>query len=164
MADPQDARRRDHWRATAAALCGELAGVFVTLMVLLTVADVLLRATVNRPIRGIYELIELFLTCSFFFALPAAFLRDEHIVVDVIDGIAPARVPLLKRIAEVVAVVTLGVMAWQSWLVAADALAFGDVTSDLALPRILYWIPVLAGLIGSAIAALVMAMRGDRAR
>lgn len=83
---------------------------------------------------------------------------------DVIDGIAPARVSLLKRIAEVAAVVTLGVMAWQSWLVAADAVAFGDVTSDLALPRILYWIPALAGLIGSAIAALVMAMRGDRAR
>ena len=163
MADPH-AARRDHWRGTAAALCGGLAGAFVALMVLLTVADVVLRATVNRPIRGVYELIELFLTCSFFFALPAAFLRDEHIVVDVIDGVVPARVPLLRRMAKVVAVVTLGVMAWQSWLVAADAVAFGDITSDLALPRIFYWIPVLAGLIGSAIAALVMAVRGDRDR
>jgi TRAP-type C4-dicarboxylate transport system permease small subunit len=163
MADPHGARR-DQWRGIAAALCGGLAGAFVALMVLLTVADVVLRATVNRPIRGVYELIELFLTCSFFFALPAAFLRDEHIVVDVIDGVAPARVPLLRRMAEAVAVVTLGVMAWQSWLVAVDAVAFGDITSDLALPRILYWIPVLAGLIGSAIAALVMAVRGNRDR
>ena len=164
MVDDHSARRRRHWRATVAALCGGLAGVFVAAMVLLTVADVVLRAIVNRPIRGSYELIELLLTCSFFFALPAAFLRDEHIVVDVIDSIVPARIPLLKRIGEVVAVVTLGVMAWQSWLVAADALAFGDVTSDLALPRILYWIPVLAGLIGSAIAALVMAVRRRRDR
>lgn len=164
MVDDPTVRRRGHRRATTAALCGGLAAVFVTAMVLLTVADVVLRAIVNRPIRGSYELIELLLTCSFFFALPAAFLRDEHIVVDVIEGIAPAQVPLLKRIAEVVAGVTLGVMAWQSWLVAADAVAFGDITSDLALPRILYWIPVLAGLVGSAIAALVMAVRRDRDR
>jgi TRAP-type transport system small permease protein len=164
MIDHPAVSRRGLRRATIAALCGGLAGVFVTAMVLLTVADVVLRAIVNRPIRGSYELIELFLTCSFFFALPATFLRDEHIVVDVIDGIAPAQVPLLKRIAEVVAVGTLGVMAWQSWLVAADAVAFGDITSDLALPRILYWIPVLAGLVGSAIAALVMALRRDRDR
>jgi hypothetical protein len=53
-------------------------------------------------------------------------------------------------------------MAWQGWLAAKDTLVFGDVTPDLALPRIWYWIPVLAGLIGSAIAAAVMAIRPDR--
>jgi TRAP-type transport system small permease protein len=156
MAGNATARPRGRWRAAAARLCGGLAAVAVAAMVVLTVADVLLRAVLNRPVRGTYELIELFLTCSFFLALPAVFLRDEHIVVDVVDGVAPARVPLLRRIAELVAAVTLGVMAWQSWLVAADAIAFGDVTADLALPRLYYWIPVLAGLVGSAIAALVM--------
>ena len=164
MARDATVRPRGRWRAAAARLSSGLAAVAVAAMVVLTVADVLLRAVVNRPIRGTYELIELFLTCSVFLALPAAFLRDEHIVVDVVDGVAPARVPLLRRIAEIVAVAALGVMAWQSWLVAADAIAFGDVTADLALPRLYYWIPVLAGLVGSAIAALVMAVTRTRDR
>jgi hypothetical protein len=54
----------------------------------------------------------------------------------------------------------LAVMGWQSWISARDAVVFGDVTSDLSLPRILYWIPVLTGIIGAAVAALVMAVRG----
>jgi TRAP-type C4-dicarboxylate transport system permease small subunit len=148
------------WRGVAAKVFGWLAAAFLAAMMLVTVADVVLRAVFNAPIRGTLEIVELLLACTFFLALPAVFLRDENLVVDVVDDYAPRSVPLLKRLAEVVAVAVLAVMGWQSWLVARDALAFGDVTSDLALPRILYWIPVLTGIIGAAAAALVMAVRG----
>jgi TRAP-type transport system small permease protein len=131
-------------------------------MMLLTVTDVVLRAFFNLPIRGTFELIELLLAGTFFFALPAAFLRNENIVVDIVDRLLPRRVTLLKRAAEVLAIVIIAVMAWQGWKVAQDTLLFGDITSDLELPRIWYWIPVLTGLIGSGIAAAVMAIRPDR--
>jgi glycerol uptake facilitator-like aquaporin len=36
------------------------------------------------------------------------------------------------------------------------------VTSDLGLPRLWYWIPVLAGMIGAAIAAAIMAFSARR--
>jgi TRAP-type C4-dicarboxylate transport system permease small subunit len=125
-------------------------------MMLLTVADVVLRAVFNRPIRGTFEIIELLLACTFFIALPAVFLRDEHLVVDVIDALAPRRVPLLRRIAEVVAIPVLVAMAWEGWKAARETLVFNDVTSDLAIHRILYWIPVLFGLVGAALAAVAM--------
>ena len=125
-------------------------------MMLLTVADVVLRAVTNRPIRGTFELIELLLACTFFIALPAVFLRDENLVVDVVDPVAPRWVPRLKRFAELVAIPVLGLMAWEGWKAAAETLVFNDVTSDLAIHRLLYWIPVLFGLIGAAIAAVVM--------
>jgi len=48
------------------------------------------------------------------------------------------------------------VMAWEGWKAAQETLEFHDVTSDLAIHRILYWIPVLFGLIGGALAAVVM--------
>jgi TRAP-type C4-dicarboxylate transport system permease small subunit len=47
------------------------AGVFLSVMMLLTVADVSVRAAFNVPIRGVYELIELLLAGTFFLALPA---------------------------------------------------------------------------------------------
>jgi TRAP-type C4-dicarboxylate transport system permease small subunit len=152
------------WRSIAAKSCGWLAGLFLAAMMLLIVADVMLRAAFNTPIRGMYELVELLLACTFFLALPAAFLRDEHIVVDIVDSVAPRAVPWLKRIAEVIAIAVIGVMAWQGWKTAQDTLIFNDVTPDLALPRIWYWIPVLAGLIGGGIAAAVMAVRGNGTR
>ena len=131
-------------------------------MVLVTVADVLLRAVANQPIRGTFEIVELLLACSFFLALPGVFLREEHIVVDVVDGAVPRAVPYLRRIGLVLALVLLAAMSWQGWIAARDAVAFNDVTSDLALPRIWYWIPVLAGMIGAAIAAAVMVFSINR--
>ena len=32
---------------------------------------------------------------------------------------------------------------------------FGDVTSDLSMPKLWYWIPVLFGIVASALATLV---------
>jgi TRAP-type C4-dicarboxylate transport system permease small subunit len=147
------------WQSRAVQLCGGLAGLALAAMMLLTVADVVLRAFFNLPIRGTFEVIELLLACTFFLALPAAFLRNDHIVVDVVDYMAPRRVPALKRAAEVLAVVVIAVMAWHGLKAARDTIVFHDVTSDLELPRILYWIPVLVGLIGGGIAAAVMAVR-----
>ena len=149
-------------RAAAAKFCGWTAAGFVAAMMLLTVADIGLRAAANRPIPGVVELVELALACSFFLALPAVFLREEHIVVDIVDGWAPRRVPLLKRFAAALAVLTLALMACQGWINAKDMLAFGDVTSYLSIPRIIYWVPVLAGIIGAALAALVMAAGGRK--
>ena len=145
-------------------LCGWLAGISLAAMMLVTVADVVLRAVFNKPIRGTFEIVELLLACTFFLALPAAFLRDEHIVVDVIDGAAPRWVPLLKRLSLALAVVLLAAMAWQGWIAARDAVAFHDVTSDLALPRLWYWIPVLAGMIGACVAAAAMLLKGGGRR
>jgi len=125
-------------------------------MMLLTVADVVLRAVSNRPIRGTFEIIELLLACTFFLALPAVFLRDEHLLVDVIDPLAPRWVPRLRRFAEIIAIPVLATMAWEGWKAAQETLVFHDVTSDLSIHRILYWIPVLFGLIGGAVAAVVM--------
>jgi TRAP-type C4-dicarboxylate transport system permease small subunit len=145
-------------RELVAKLCCWAASVPLAAMMLLTVADVVGRSVFARPIHGTYELVELLLTCTFFLALPAVFLRDGHVLVDVIDTRLPRAVPWLKRIALVVAAVMLGIIAWRGWLFARNSLEFGDVTSDLSLPLILYWIPLLAGIGGAAVAAVGMAV------
>lgn len=147
------------WRAGVAAACGWVAGAALAAMMLITVADVLLRAAMNRPIRGTLEIVELLLACTFFLALPASFLRDEHIVVDIVDGFAAKWVPLLRRLAGMLGVLLMAVMAWQGWIAAKDTLVFNDVTSDLALPRIWYWIPVLTGMMGACLAAAAMLLQ-----
>ena len=149
-------------RAAVAAACGWLAGIALAAMMLVTVADVLLRAAANLPIRGTFEIVELLLACTFFLALPASFLRDEHIVVDIVDGWAPRRVALLRRIAGGLGVVLMGLMAWQGWIAARDTLVFNDVTADLAIPRIWYWVPVLTGMIGATLAAFYLLLKKNQ--
>ena len=133
-------------------------------MMLLTVADVVLRALFNYPIRGMLELIELGLACTIFLGLPAVFLREEHLVVDVIDHLTrPAVVRVLELAGALVSCGVLVVMAWQMAVLARAMVDFGDVTSDLSIPKIYYWIPVLLGVAASAVTVLIFIARWRRA-
>jgi TRAP-type C4-dicarboxylate transport system permease small subunit len=143
-----------------AKVLGYLAASFLAAMMLLTVADVVLRSFFGRPIQGMLELIELGLACTIFVALPAVFLRDEHLVVDVADHLLrPAAVRVLDLAGALVSLGVLVVMAWQMAPLARAMHEFGDVTSDLSLPRIWYWVPVLFGIVASALATLVFIVR-----
>ena len=126
----------ERWRHLIARVCGLLAAIFLAGMMLLTVADVTLRAAFNTPIRGVYELVELLLAGTFFVALPAVFLRDDHIVVNMFDA-APRSVPSSSASPRCSAAIVLGVMAWQGRLAAPDSFAFNDVTADLGAPPLL---------------------------
>jgi TRAP-type C4-dicarboxylate transport system permease small subunit len=147
----------------AAKVFGYLAAIFLAAMMLLTVADVALRAVFNKPIHGTFELIELCLACTIFLALPAVFLRDEHLVVDVVDHFArPAVVKVLDLFGAIASLAVLAVMFWQMVPLARDMQEFGDVTADLSIPKIFYWVPVLLGVGASALATLVLIARWRR--
>ena len=140
-----------------------MAAAFLAAMMLLTVADVLLRAFFGYPVRGMLELIELGLACTVFLGMPAVFLRKEHLVVDAIDQLTrPAVVRLLDLAGALASFGLLAFMAWQMVPVARGMYDFGDVTPDLSIPKIYYWVPVLLGVVGSAAAALVLALRWRR--
>lgn len=137
-----------------------MAAAFLAAMMLLTVADVLLRAFFGYPVRGMLELIELGLACTVFLGMPAVFLRKEHLVVDAIDQLTrPAVVRVLDLAGALVSFGLLAFMAWQMVPVARGMYDFGDVTPDLSIPKIYYWVPVLLGVVGSAAAALVLVVR-----
>jgi hypothetical protein len=71
-------------------------------------------------------------------------------------------VGLLDLVGALVSLGVLVVMAWQMLPLARTMHEFGDVTSDLSIPRIWYWIPVLVGVIASAAATVVFILRWMR--
>ena len=135
-------------------LLGYTAAAFLAAMVLLTVADVMLRTFFGYPIRGMLELIELGLACTIFIALPAVFLREEHLVVDVLK-----RSRTFEMLGAAISFLVLAVMGWHMLPNARSMIEFGDVTSDLSIPRLWYWVPVLFGVVASAAATLFFVFR-----
>jgi TRAP-type C4-dicarboxylate transport system permease small subunit len=132
-------------------------------MMLVTVADVVLRSFFGLPVRGQFELVELTLAYSFFLALPAVFLRDAHLVVDAADHFVSTRVRrALDIVGAVVSLVVLAVMLWQMAPQALYVMRFGDMTFDLQILKIWYAAPALAGIAFSAIIALVLIVRDMR--
>jgi len=137
-----------------------LAGIALAAMVLLVVADVVRANFWHRPIVGIFDLVQALLAFIVFLGLPQIIFIEGNITVDVIDHFIGRRaVALLRATGGLLAFLYLGLLLWHMFAPALDTLRFGDVTADLRIPVFLIWIPVLFGMAGSLIAALVVASR-----
>jgi TRAP-type C4-dicarboxylate transport system permease small subunit len=141
----------------AARVFGTLAAIALAGFMLVTVADVLLRSLFATPIRGQFELVELGLAYSIFLALPALFLRDAHLVVDVADHFVSARTRVaLDLLGAAASLAALAIMLWQMAPQALYMMRFGDMTFDLQIPKMWYAAPALAGILCSLVAALIV--------
>lgn len=128
--------------------CGYGGALCLVAMMLVTVADVSSRALFNKPITGVYDLVQLFLVGAIFLSVPDVFVRGENIVIDFIDHIVkPMTIAWLRVITSLVTVVFLVVLAWRMVPPALDAVTFREVSLDLSIPMWVYWTLMVLGII-----------------
>jgi TRAP-type C4-dicarboxylate transport system permease small subunit len=138
-------------------VAGYGSALFLTAMMLITVADVLLRATFNLPITGAYDLVQLFLVGTVFLSIPDVFMRDENIVIDFVDHIlGPVAIDLLKVIANLAGLVFLALLSWRMVAPALDSVRFNEVSPDLSIPLIVHWALMILGIVLAIPAAAFM--------
>lgn len=140
-----------------------LAALALVAMMVVTVADVFLRYVFNNPIRGSYDFVESMLVVFVFNGMSAGFFRRQYIVIDLIDHLAPARLTkTLIKIADLVCVVALLLLARAMLRPALQAYAYGDTKIDLGLPIYVLWIVAGIGMAGTIMCALaVLFLRPD---
>lgn len=138
----------------AAGLFGLVAAVFLVAMMLLTTIDVVFREVFSITIVGTFEIVTLFLIAMVFLAFPAVILRDDNVVVDILDAVTVAGTRrFLWLFGLVLTFAFLAVLAYKLIEPITDSIAFNDVTSSLALPKYIFRIPMLVGIASAAIAA-----------
>jgi TRAP-type C4-dicarboxylate transport system permease small subunit len=151
--------------ARFASLLRQVAMFALVAMMAVTIIDVSMRLLLNELVLGSVEIVQLALVCCVFLALPETFARDEQITVDAVDQLStPATVRWLRRIAAILTVLLLFVMAARTVPPAMDTIEVGDRSSDLLIPFFWYWLPIVIGVSASAVAALVVAVRIWRLR
>ncbi len=132
-----------------------VAATALALMMLITVADIVLRNLFSLPILGTYDLVETMMVFVVFLGIGEAFLNDGHITVDVIDhAVSPRTVALLKLLALAASAIFLGVLLRYMLVPAWDAYVFGDRKPDLPIPLIALWVPCLVGIASAFVAVL----------
>ena len=148
------------WRDLVSTACGLIAAAFLAAMMLLTVADVTLARGVQpaapRRLRADRAAARRQRSSSRCRRCSCA-TRTSWSIPSTTWRRAGCRRSSGSR--ELLSVTVLAVMAWQGFFAARDSFEFHDVTADLGLPRVWHWVAVLSGIIGSAIAALAMALR-----
>ncbi|MDY7117905.1 TRAP transporter small permease, partial [Halomonas sp. SSL-5] len=104
-------------------------------MMLLTTVDVGGRYFFNAPILGTVELTQLMLAALVFLSLPVVCWRQEHVSVDLLDAVFPARLVWLREvIVNLLVTAALWMMAQRVWALAERSFSWGDVTEFLRIP------------------------------
>jgi TRAP-type C4-dicarboxylate transport system permease small subunit len=119
---------------------------------LLTFADVVARYLINHPIRGAFEITELTLLVLIFAGLPLVSHADEHVTMDFIDRILPARLRRgWIRVMHAVCAAIMFFLSWQVWIKAARISSYNDTTDVLLITigPFVYFMAVMIALTGA---------------
>lgn len=144
--------------AGAQLLCA-LAAVCLTVMMAITVTDVVLRA-INPAwrLRGVVDVVELSLVWMIFTALPIIILTDAQVRVDLVDRLLPRLRRPLIAIGAIATFAYLAGVGSQIITPALDAREFRDVTMDLRISKFYHWMAIWIGVAAALVASLVVAL------
>jgi TRAP-type C4-dicarboxylate transport system permease small subunit len=93
-----------------------VAGIALTAMMFLTVADVILR-TFKRPIVGAYDLVGLLGAVVIGFAIPQTSRVKGHVLMDFLTGrLSHTAQSVLHVVTRLLAIATFAIIGWNVWL------------------------------------------------
>ena len=137
-------------------------------LVLLTVADVVLRYFFNSPILGSFELTEFSLILLVFFAIPWGTAQKVNVRVDLLVGTLPARIrAIFDSITCFISLLVTALFAWYTIPQAKYMMKLGSESDMLEIPLWPFYFVVALGffllffvLIGNLIDFIKEAKKG----
>ena len=104
-------------------------------MVLITVADVLLRLIFDRPIRGTLEITEFLMVIAVFFAMGYTGMLKGHIAIQILPSRLPERPrAVLDSIADLISIGFCCLVIWQGIGQAAITRLRNDISGVTSIP------------------------------
>jgi TRAP-type C4-dicarboxylate transport system permease small subunit len=111
-----------------------IAGIAVTFMMLLTVADVLLRAG-GRPIIGTFEIVALSLALVIGFAIPQVSLDRGHVAMDfLLVKLSQRGRDVMNTFTRLLGLILFAFIGYNLFNVGARFHASGEVTATIKIP------------------------------
>jgi len=128
MANPSDVLR------FISKVLNIIAGIAVTVMMLLTVADVLLRAG-GHPIIGTYEIVALLLALVIGFGIPQVSLDRGHVYMDfLLEKLSKRGRKVMNTITRLFCIIFFLPLGYNLFNVGARFHASGEVSATIKIP------------------------------
>lgn len=134
------------------------AGIMLILMAMMSLASIVGRTLLDKPILGDYELVQMMSAVAVAMSLPFCQIIRGHIIVDFFSTAFPARA---NKLLDIVASLVLGVaglvFSWRITLGMLELYANGDATMLLNLPTWWAYAPMVPSFFLLGCAALYTA-------
>ena len=124
-------------------------------LMLITCVDVFGRYLFNNPLTGSTELTEIAVGIVIFSVFPIVSWRNEHVVVDILDGYFSPKIHMIRTIfINLLISIALVYLAQRIWVLGQRSIGYGEVTEYLAIPlgwmmifiAVMCWVSALAVL------------------
>lgn len=126
-----------------------IAGAALVIMMLVVVADVVLRAVFNVPVQGTYDVVSIALLVMVMFGMAPVVARRGEILIDLIDDFLPAwALRLLSLVAALLGVSLFAFCGWSMIGPAMDSWRYGDRSLELGVPQWTLWLAAFLGMVG----------------
>lgn len=104
-------------------------------MALMTCADVILRATINKPIFGSEEIVSIFAVLAIGFALPYAHKKDSHVGVEIVVRLLSKKSQeRIRLVTNALSLLLFLLLSWQMFIYARVMQHSGELSMNLELP------------------------------
>jgi TRAP-type transport system small permease protein len=138
----------------------DFAGAGLFFLMTMTMVDIIGRNLGLWSVRGIIEMSTMSVIFIGFLALPSAYLQNKHIVIDLLSGHLPAAINnLLDRLWLVIGAILLAAASYLMWRATIRVSVTNELSPDLHLPMVWFWVAGSVGLTLSTFASLVMGIR-----
>ena len=128
------------------ALCGAA---------LITVIDILLRKIAGSGIFGTIDLVQLCIVTTAFLAIPFTFDKAAHVSVTALaERFSPFWQDLSQLGAMILATILMILIGYYGFLQAEMQFEYGDLSMNIGLPMIYYWVPMIWGSVLAAFVTL----------
>ncbi|MBI1904630.1 MAG: TRAP transporter small permease [Rhodocyclales bacterium] len=134
-------------------------GMVLAGMALMSVASIIGRAALNKPVTGDFELVQMGCAISVTMFLPFCQMMRGHIIVDFFTTNMPARVvTMLDALAAAVLAAVAFLIAWRLTLGLLDLRGSGDSSMILRVPTWYAYVPMVPSFVLLGLAALYTAL------
>jgi TRAP-type C4-dicarboxylate transport system permease small subunit len=126
--------RPSHMLRFLSRLLSHIAGVALTVMMFLTVADVLLRAG-GHPIIGTYEIVSLLLALVIGFGIPQVSLDRGHVCMEfLLEKFSKRGKDAMNMLTRILCLILFGFIGYNLFHVGAGYHASGEVSATIKIP------------------------------
>ena len=110
-----------------------VAGTALTLMMFLTVADVVMRAG-GRPIMGTYEVVGFALALVIGFGIPRVSLNRQHIYMDFVDKLSQRNRAFMTIFTRMLCIILFALIGYSLFSIGNEFWKSGEVSPTIRLP------------------------------
>jgi TRAP-type C4-dicarboxylate transport system permease small subunit len=126
--------RLDSFFKVVNKVLGIVGGTALSLMMFLTVADVIMRAA-GHPILGTYEIVALMLAVVIGFTIPMVSLDRGHVYMEIVlDRLSKKNRALMNTFTRILCLILFVIIGYNLIMVGKELHAAGEVSSTLKMP------------------------------